>query len=181
MGRKLFTLLVAGICSLVFVFSYAEDEMERKLVLRQAQKQGNTSVAVEAYLIGDILETTVYVRMYSSKPKIFNILLVGPKLGRLSPRSKTTLYPKVEEQEADLTFPTTDIRGGHIRFSKRTEEKVSQGRLTRELAKFKIPRKRILAKRRYELRILVESMQRSGQTEYFRFPLKDFAQLFLEQ
>jgi hypothetical protein len=177
MRKKLFTPVTIAISFLLFTFSYAQDIPERKLVLRQAQESGNTTVAVEAYLAGDILEATVYARMYGAKPRIFNIILAGPKLGRLSPRSKETIYPKAEEEE-EVSFPTTDLVGT-IRFSKRTQEKAASGTLTRELSKFKVPAQKILPNKRYELRILVESMQNPGKTESFFFPLKDFDKLFL--
>ena len=176
MLRKLFSLAIIVSIALLYTHVYAQDA-ERKLVLRQAQESGDTTVALEAYLVGDILEATVYARMYHTKPKIFNIILVGPKIGRLSPRSKEIVYPKAEEGE-DIIFPTTDVKGGHIRFSNRTEDKAAKGILTREMARFKVPTKKIMANRGYQIRIVVESMQNPGKQENFTFVLKDFAQFF---
>jgi len=176
MGKKLFMLAIISILSLVSVFSYAQNATERKLVLRHAQERGNNTIAVEAYLINDVLEVTVYARMYATKPKIFNAILVGPKLGRLSPRSRKTLYPQAEDVEKP--FSTTDVEGGIIRFSKRTQDKIAKGTLTKELINFKIPAGKIMLNRRYELRIKVESMQNPGQPQSFVFQLKDFPQFF---
>lgn len=150
-----------------------EKEAQKEMILRQAQEYENTTVAVEAYLAGDVMEANIYVRMYASRPKIYHAYLYGPKLGRLSPRSRETLYPQAEDE--DLTFPTTDLVGT-IRFSKRTQDKKATGALTRELVKFKIPVNKILPKKRYELRVQVESMQSPGMPQNFSFKLQDFAQ-----
>ncbi len=177
--KKKFVVAVLGVTfSLALAFSYAQDLTERKMILRQAQERVHTTAAVEAYLTGDVLEVTVYARMYAAKPKIFNVILVGPKLGRLSPRSKETLYPKAEEEDQEMSFPTTDKEGGFIRLSKRTKDKIAKGALTRELSKFKIPTEKIQSKGTYQLRILIESMQSPGKQESFIFPLEGFAQLF---
>jgi hypothetical protein len=177
--NRFIALLLAGIFSFI-VFSYAQEEevAQRKLILRQAQERNRTSVAVEAYLSDDILEAIIYARMYAAKPKIYTVYLIGPKLGRLGFLTKEILYPKAEEEEQELVFPTKDVEGGYIRFSKRTKDKKTKGTLTREVVKFKVPTQKILPKKRYELRVKVESMQTPGKTESFRFSLKDFAQKF---
>ncbi|KPK97117.1 MAG: hypothetical protein AMJ95_10740 [Omnitrophica WOR_2 bacterium SM23_72] len=175
--KRHLALLLVGIFSF-FVFLAKVQASERKMILRQAQERGRSSVAVEAYLIDDILEATIYARMYATKPKIFGVVLVGPKLGRLGFLTKEVLYPKAEEEDEEMVFPTKDVEGGYIRFSKRTQDKRTKGALTREMVKFKIPVKKIMPKKRYELRIKIESMQTPGKIETFNFPLKDFAQAF---
>jgi len=172
MKKKIMIMLIC-IFALYLAASYAEEAGESKLILRQAQEVGKTSVAVVAYLTKDVLGTTVYARMYGAKPRIYNVILVGPKLGRLSAQSKETIYPKAEETDADLTFSTTKLDSGIISFSKKTKDKKSAGALTRELHKFKIPVNKILPGKRYELRILIEAMQNPGQKESFKFELKD--------
>lgn len=170
--------LLIGIFSfLSFSFTKVQAS-ERKMILREAQERDRTTVAVEAYLTDDILEVTIYARMYATKPKIYTAYLHGPKLGRLGFLTKEILYPKAEEEEQDLIFPTKDVQGGYISFSKRTQDKKAKGALTREMVKFRIPSQKILANKRYELRVGVESMQESGKIETFRFHLKDFAQAF---
>jgi len=174
MKKKLMIVLVC-IFALYLAVSYAGEAGKRKLILRQAQEVGKTSVAVEAYLAGDVLEVTAYARMYGTRPKIYNLILVGPKLGRLSAQAKRTVYPKSEETEADLTFPTTKMDSGIISFSKKTKDKKSEGALTRELYGFKIPVDKIVPGKRYELRILIEGMQNTGQKVSFKFEFKDLA------
>ncbi len=171
-------LLLAGIFSF-FLFSFTQAQAsERKMILREAKERGRASVAIEAYLTDDILEVTVYARMYATKPKIFGVILAGPKLGRLGFLTKEILYPKAEEEDEELVFPTKDVQGGYIRFSKKTRDKKTQGALTREMVKFKIPIEKILPNKPYELRVKIESMQTPGEIETFEFPLNDFAQAF---
>ncbi len=175
--RRIFILLtIGGILFSGLTFSCAQEEDAKQiLVLRKAQERQNTVVAVEAYLINDILEVTVIASMYATRPRIYNLILVGPRLGRLSPKEKESLYPKAEDKEMD--FPTEDMQGRLIRFSKKIKEKKVKGTLTKELFKFKIPADRIIPNKRYELRIEVESMQRPGQPERFRFELKNLPEL----
>ncbi|MGD9014779.1 MAG: hypothetical protein PVI33_01980 [Candidatus Omnitrophota bacterium] len=147
------------------------------LVLYEAKERTKSAVAVEAYLIDDIFEVTVIAKMYGTKPLIHKVLVVGPKLGRLSPHERQTVYPKAEDQEA--FYKTKDIEGGIIRLKKREKEKkLKQGALTKELARFKIPTDKIVENKRYQLWVKIESMQRGGRFESFKFELKDFPKLF---
>jgi len=102
------------------------------------------------------------------------VVLVGPGLGRLSPKFRETVYPQAEDIEK--SFPT-DVQGGLIQFSPRTRDKIGKGTLTKELVKFKIPAGKIMPNRRYELRIRVEDMQDTAASEGFVFPLKDLPEL----
>ncbi|MFH1641024.1 MAG: hypothetical protein ABIA66_03560 [Candidatus Omnitrophota bacterium] len=178
MGKKIMTLTIAGILFL-FSFSFAQDdEPKGRLILRQAEEIDKTTVAVEAYLVEDILELIIYTRMYATKPRIYNAIVVGPKLGRLSSVSRETFYPKAEEIEKP--FPTTKVKGGLIFLTKKTENKIAKGTVTKELLKFRIPKEKIMSARRYELRITVESMQEPVIRKSVRFELKDFAGLLKE-
>lgn len=177
LSRSYYILLsMVGILLGIFVTSFAQEEAvkDRLLVVREAKKYKQTSVAVEAYLTDDILEVTILARMYSTKPKVYNALIIGPALGRMSPQEKQTLHPKAED--AGDAFKTTDMEG-LIMFGKRTKEEKLKGTLTRELVKFKIPRKKIIPNKRYQLWIKIESTQNPGQPESFRFDLKDLPRL----
>jgi len=183
MKRLFLRLAIISVLFCAIGSSFAqEDAAERILVLKKAQeRQDNTAVAVEAYLLGDILEVTVTARMYGTKPKIYNTVLVGPKISRLSPQEKQTVYPKAEDKET--TFLTEDVEPGLIRLGskKRVQEKKLKGTLTKELYRFKIPTDKIMPGKRYELRIQVESMQESIERDRFTFELKDFPKLLLQQ
>lgn len=180
--RKFFILLViSSIGLLIANFSLAQDKQskdaKRVLLLRQAQERKKTIVAVEAHLIGDVLEATISARMYAAKPKIFNAVIIGPKLGRLSPKSRKMLFATTEEEEL---FPTEDLEGGLIRFSKKKEEKIAKGTLTKELMKFKIPPDKIASGREYKLWIKIEGMQGKVPIQTFKFGLEKLSQLILQ-
>lgn len=177
MRKKLILIAITGILVAISALSYGQeaDAAGRVLLLRKAQERKKTTVAVEAYLTGDILEVTIIARMYATKPKVYNAIIAGPGLGRMSPQERNTLYPRAEDEE--LLFLTEDMEGRFIRFSKKTEQKKAKGTLTKELVRFKIPVDKIKPRRRYQLRIKVESMQRSGQFESFEFDLGDLWQL----
>jgi hypothetical protein len=150
----------------------------RVLVIEEAQERNKSAVAVKVYLIDDILEATIIGLMYATKPRIYKAIVVGPKLGTLSPQERQTLYPRAEDEE--LFYKTKDVEAGLIRLSKREKKKKLEGTLTKELARFKIPKDKIVTKKRYQLRVQVESMQRGGQLEKYRFDLKDLPQLILQ-
>jgi len=175
-------LLVTIVCTLLFpvIFSYAQEQdvIERVLVLREAQERRKTIVAVEAYLTGDILDVTIITTMHLTKPRVYNVTLVGPRLGRISPKERQTLLPTAEDKE--LSFPTRDMEGGIIGFTKRTKDKKPKGTLTKDLVKFRIPTDKLIPNKGYQLKIKVESMQRPGQFINFKFELKNLAQLTSE-
>jgi hypothetical protein len=148
------------------------------LVLKEAQQRGETTAAVEVYLIEDILEVTVYATMYAARPQIYNVTLVGPGLGRLAPLERQSLRATAKDKQ--LIFETKDREGGFIRFTKRTKKKKMQGAITKELIKFKIPTKRVIPKKRYELRIKLESGQIPGKYYNFKFRIEDLAGLLTQ-
>lgn len=177
--RKHF-ILTAVIVVLFFAsnFCWTQEEAvtERLLVLREAKQYGETNVAVQAYLVGDILEVTVSARIYAAKPEIDNVIIVGPKLGRLSPKTKKTLYATEEEEEPYLTTESKGLIG----FGRKKRTKKAKGTLTKELFKFNIPRNKIIPGKRYELRIRIESMKIAGKFIRFKFELKNLPQLILQ-
>lgn len=174
MKRNFILFILFGIVISSFGLSQAEPEdAEKVLVIKEAQKQDETFAAVEAYLQDNILEVTVIARMYATKPKIENVIVVGPKLGRLSPEMKQTLLATTEE---DGAFETTEA-SGLFGFGKKKRTKEMIGALTRALYKFKIPREKIVSGKRYELRIRVESMQGTAAFARFKFYLKDLPEL----
>jgi hypothetical protein len=174
MRRNFILLIIWGVLIFLSGFTYAEEKSNKRiLVIRQAKQDRKTTVAVEAYLINDILEVTVIARMYAAKPRIYNVILVGPKLGRISPKTRKTLLSTIEEE---APFPTSERRG-FISFSKKTKNKKAKGTLTKELVKFEIPTEKIIPDRRYQLWIKVESMRKGGKIQGFKFNLENFPKL----
>jgi hypothetical protein len=151
--------------------AYAE---ERILLLREAKEYKNATAAVEVYLEENILEVIVIARMNRTKPRIDNVIVVGPKIGRVAPKSRGTLYPTMEDEEP---FPTKKS-GGFISLSSKDDLKTTSGTLTKEFLKFEIPGDRVLSGKKYQIWIKVESMQRGGHKESFKFDLEDFASYF---
>ncbi|MBU1906199.1 MAG: hypothetical protein KJ923_04285 [Candidatus Omnitrophica bacterium] len=179
--KNLFLSVVISFMVCIPAFSYAQEaeSFEKQLVLQEARESRKGAVAVEVYLKEDILEVTIIGRMYAAKPKIYNALIVGPKLGRLSPGERETLYPKAEDEEA--FYKTTELEGGLIRFSKKTKEKKLKGTLTKEFCRFKIPTEKIMPNKRYQLWIQLQDMQRSDQPVKFKFDLEELPGLILEK
>ncbi|MDP8216710.1 MAG: hypothetical protein P9L98_05280 [Candidatus Kaelpia imicola] len=168
---KRLTFAVTGLVLILSSLGYAQD---RVLLLREAKEHRRATAAVEAYLEGNILEVKVIARMDRTKPRIYNVIVIGPKIGRLVPKMRETLYPTMEDEEP---FPTKKS-GGFIRFSSKEEAKKTSGTLTKELLKFEIPSEKVVAGKRYQIWVKIESMQRGGDKESFKFDLEDFAGYF---
>ncbi len=158
-----------------------ETTEERVLLLRQAQEHRKNTVAVEAYLIGNILEAKITARMPKSRPNIYNAIIVGPKLGRLSPEARETLLQTIDSDEEE-PYPTEE-RGAFISFRERTRARRSKGRLTRELVVFEIPREEIVKDKKYKLWVQIKSGQEAGYRQKggryvtFKFELEDLPEL----
>jgi len=168
--KRIFIIFI----SLILVFSSLGYAQEKILVLREAKEHKKATAAVEVYLEGDILEVKVIARMDRTKPRIYNVIVIGPKIGRVVPKMRNTLYPTMEDEEP---FPTKKS-GGFISFSSKEETKKTSGTLTKESLKFEIPGDRVVAGKRYQIWVKLESMQRGGDKESFKFDLEDFANYF---
>ena len=181
--NKLLLTFAAILCLAAFIstgsnYSYAQEGQEEGieeagplLLLREAKEYRDSTVAVEAYLTDNILEAKVTARMYGTKPKIHNVLVVGPKLGRLSIESKEVLLATVEDEEP---YSTSKKDKGFISFA-REKTKQAEGTLTREMMVFEIPRDKVMKGRRYEFWVQIMSMQKGGKYKTFKFDLEDLA------
>ncbi|MBU0759042.1 MAG: hypothetical protein KKC66_03630 [Candidatus Omnitrophica bacterium] len=155
----------------LFNVGYAQDEQGRVLLIREAQQFQNNTVAVEGYLMDNILEVKVTARMmHATKPKIYNALVVGSRLGRLEIESKEILLASVEEEEP---YPTSRKDKGFVSFSGGKKNKRARGTLTRELLVFKIPRDKVVKGKRYRLWVQITSLQQGEKYKTFKFDLKD--------
>ncbi len=178
--KKIFVLaLILGVLVSFLNLSHAEEKTrQRILVVREAKQHRITTVAVEAYLISDVLEVVVGARIHAQKPKILDVVLRGPGLGRrVHYKAKETLYATTQEEDP---YSITKL-DGMIAFGKRTKTKKPKGRLTRELFKLQIPTDRVVSGKRYQIWVDIESMEKAGMGERFKFDIEDLAGLIAQQ
>lgn len=162
------------ISGLTYCFAQEEGKI---LILREAKQYGKANVSVLAYLKDDILEVTVGARVYADKPKIDNVIVVGPKLGRLSSEAKSTLYATEEDEDEIEVSESRGLLG----FGARSKAKKKKGVLVKEQYKFKIPKEKIVAGKRYELRIKIDSPKIDSRSLRFKFELENLAELILKE
>ena len=177
--KKISLLLVAFvmISSVPCLVTALRAQDEPVLIAREAQEFQKQTVAVEVYLKGNILEAKITARMYKTKPKIHNAIVVGPGLGRLSIESKTVLVQDVIDDEP---YPTSKKDKGFITFGSGKENKKAEGTLTRELMLFDIPPDRVVDGKKYKLWVQIMSMQKGGKYKTFKFDLENLAELIHE-
>jgi hypothetical protein len=173
--------VIGGIILMVLVCSPcllgAQEEPKKVPVIREAEEDLNAAVAVEGYLIDGLFEVRVSVWMKGQTPKITNVLLVGPGIGRISPNVVKQLYATEEEEGAYETYG----RGGFLTFEERTKTKKMKGRVKRKLVKFKIPRDDLRPGKRYQLWVRVESAKKRGRNFSYKFDLENFPELVTSQ
>lgn len=185
--KKWFFVVMGSIFILMSVRSYAQDKAQERpvdaqgaagvFVLRQAKEFRNKSVAVEGYLIGEIFEIKVEARIAREKPRIANVTLIGPRLGRQSYQTRETILAGIGE---DMPIETTQEQGLLRVLSPRKKTKKLEGAVTKELFKIRVPAEKIVKGKRYWLWVDVESTTEGGQTEKFRFELEDFPALLMQ-
>ena len=176
--HKLLLLCMAVFC--VTGTLYAQEDENSLLILREAQEFSKNAVAVEAYLIDNILEAKITARMHGTKPKIYNAIVVGSGLGRLSFESKEVLLASTADEDEE-PYPTKDKSRGLISFRDKEKTKFARGTLTRELVQFVIPEDRVREGKKYRLWVQIESLQRGGKYKTYKFDLEKFAELLLEE
>jgi len=178
--RRIAVLLIVFITlyTLHITQTFAQPGTERVFVLREAAEERQGTAAVEAYLVGDILEVKVSVRIRRARPKIYNTIVVGPKLGRISPISITQLFATTEKEEP---YPTKK-RGGLISFGDGAETKKIKGAVVRKLFKFKIPPEKIKPDGKYQIWVKLKEegskvKRREGKITLFKFDLEKLPEL----
>ncbi|MFC1514594.1 hypothetical protein ACFL5X_01665 [Candidatus Omnitrophota bacterium] len=165
-------LLSTGVC---FGQPLARPREEKILVVREGKQLKKTTVTVEGYLVDDILDVTVGVRMPSDRAKINKFYLTGPGLGKIHYAARTVVPPSVDDVDEE-PFPVTKV-DGMIMFGDRTREKTPKGRLTKESFQLKVPIDKIKPGKRYELVVDVESQEKAQRIPKFKFHLQGFAEL----
>ena len=155
----------------------AKEEIQGRIsVIREAKLYRQSNVAVDAHLVDDVLEIMVEARMYAQKPRINDVLVSGPKLGKERYIARKTIVAGVDEPEP---FEVTKEHGWIV-FGKRKKVRELEGTLTKELFKIKIPKEKIVCKKKYQLWVEIESKTEGGRAEKFKFKIKDFPSLFHE-
>ncbi len=148
---------------------------EPVLVIREGRQIKENTVAIEATLSGDILTVKVEARIPGERPKITSIVLTGPGIGRVHHKLRKEIKPGLEEEDPYLITEA----GGLINFGEKKEVKDPQGTLTKELFQFIVPVEKILANKKYQIQILIESKTKPGKRgKKYEFDLKDFYKFF---
>jgi hypothetical protein len=148
------------IFSLLLALPGALRAEEKELVLRLAQEDSKATVAVEAYLAGDMLDTKVSVAMKGQRPSILNVVFIGSNTGRIVAKTVKQVYAAAEDEEPYITVK----RGGFIRFGKKEKKKHLEGDTSRKQFVFELPLDKITADGKYELRIKVGTVKQRGGT-----------------
>jgi len=148
---------------------------EKILVIREAKEDRKTAVSVEAYLIGNMLEAKVSARVERAKPKLDNVIVIGPGIDRVSATKITQVFATTEE-EAPYT---TTKRKGFISFAPDEKTKKIKGTVVRQLYTFKIPPEKIKPKGKYELWVKVrqDTAKKKGKLTRFKFGLDKLPEL----
>jgi len=174
--RFLFSLLAA--LSILFSFpslSFSQDhnQPEKKFIIREGKQVRDNVVAIEAYRIGDILEVKVEARMYAQRPRIKNVLIVGPRIGRVSYKRKEEIPLEFEEEDPYLITKERGI----LSLRKRSKTKQPKGTMTKELFKIDVPWDKIVEGKRYQLWVDVESKTSGQRPLKFRFDLDNLSEV----
>jgi len=176
---KVFSLVILAALLLIINPCQAQEDLSDKiLVIREGKQLKKVIVTVEAYLSGDILETTVGVRKRGERIKINDVALTGPKLGKIHYASRKKIPPSVEDEDEE-PFEITKM-DGLVMFGNRRKEKLPKGRLNKELFKLRVPTEKIESDKRYELVVEVESEEEAKRIPKFKFELKSLAELISE-
>jgi len=169
--KKLFVLAATiGFLLSISNFSFAQGDTGRTIVIREAKQRRKITVAVEVYLIDDILEVAVMVRtkMRAAKLRIFKVLLVGPRWGRISSKTAETIAVTMRDEDP---FPTT--------MGSKTEMKIITGTPTKELFGFEIPPAKMVPGGNYQIWVDVQNRegQDKGRIQRFKFDLENLVQI----
>jgi len=171
--KKIFLTAAFTITTLATGSMAAEETVQNEtLVIREGLQIKQTGIAVEGRYLDGVLDVAIEVRMYSERPRIRNVQIVGPKLGRMSYDRKKNIPLGLEEED-----PYEIKRKGHWRpGSFRTERKKLKGTVTRERFLFKIPWDKIVPGKKYQLWIDVDSKTREGKGKKYKFALDKLAE-----
>ena len=159
---------------------FSEEAVETKPVAREALNIQRDIVAIDLVLNGNVLQAKVTGFMHEERPKLANVLLVGPAVGRLSPTARKTVQAGLEEDA-----PYSTKRSGFLVLNQGSKD-VAEGALTRERLEFVLPLQKMQdairkrgKKAHYEFWVILESATHAQQGVRFKFDLDELPELIL--
>lgn len=143
-------------------------------VHREAINIQGDVVAIDISLVGEeLLEAKVTGFMKQNRPRLENVILVGPGVGRLAPTTRQVLRAGLEQ---DPPYPTK--RSGLIAMNQGNEQ-LQQGTLIRELFQYQLPVEKMReqvrkkgGKANYEFWVMMSSANRGGDFKRYTFELE---------
>ena len=172
---------VFGIVFVLLAVRPALAEKTAQPIHREAINIGGDIVAVDVSLVGkNLLEAKVTGFMKQTRPRLENVILMGPAVGRLAPTTRQVLRAGLEE---DPPYPTK--RSGLLVMNQGSKQ-LAQGTLIREHFQFELPAEKIkqaIQKRggrvRYEILVTMSSANRGGDFKRYTFDLETLPQAIL--
>ena len=152
-----------------------QGEGQRQLVHREAINLQGDIVAVEISLIGEaLLEAKVTGFMKQTRPRLENVILMGPGVGRLASTTRQVLRAGLEE---DPPYPTK--RSGLLVMNQGNKQ-LAEGTLIRERLQYELPVEKMRqvirkkgGKARYEFVVTMTSANRGGDFKRYTFELEE--------
>ena len=156
-------------------------KVETRPVHREAINMQGDVVAVDLSLVGeDLLEAKVTGFMKQNRPRLENLILLGPGADRLAPATRQVLRAGLEE---DPPYPTK--RSGLIVMNQGSNQ-LQQGTLIREQCQYQLPfeKMRDQIKKRgnkahYEFWVYMSSSNRGGDIKRYKFDLEKLPELLM--
>ena len=150
-------------------------------VHREAINMQGDIVAVDLSLVGEnLLEAKVTGFMKQTRPRLENVILMGPVVGRLAPTTREVLRAGLEE---DPPYPTK--RSGLLVMNQGSKQ-LAEGTLIRERFQYELPVEKMRqairkkgGKARYEFVVTMSSANRGGDFKRYTFDLEALPQLLL--
>ena len=151
-----------------------QGEKQVQAVHREAINIHGDIVAVDLSLVGeDLLEAKVTGFMKRSRPRLDNVILIGPAVGRLAPTTRQVVRAGLEQ---DPPYPTK--RSGLL-VMKQGSKQLAEGTLIRERFQYELPAEKMRqairkkgGKARYEFVVTMSSANRGGDFKRYTFELE---------
>ena len=150
-------------------------------VHREAINLQGDIVAVDISLVGEnLLEAKVTGFMKQTRPRLENVILTGPGIGRLAPTTRQVLRAGLEE---DPPYPTK--RSGLLVMHQGSKQ-LAEGTLIRERFQYELPAEKMRqviqkkgGKSRYEFVVTMTSANRGGDFKRYTFDLEELPERIL--
>ena len=156
----------------------AQQQQEGKgiYILSASKEVNNVIASVDAYLFGNVMEVLIEGRITGEKPKIGNVLIVGPELGRIPCSTREFVFATLDDAKEKYRA-ITNIHG-EVATTQRTKVKRLKGTPTTQVLKFDIPPEKILLNEKYQLWVTVETIRQGGKKPTkFKFDLDRLPEL----